>query len=131
MKFWINFSIPVILAIIAITLISTQGFLSSLKYGFDSIYLFPLNILIYIGTSFWITKHISRKYGIRAAVLIGFYEAVVAWELQNELNPEPFYPKNPIAVLAVILFVFITILLGKIGAWLATKDSTNYNKDKK
>lgn len=127
MKFWIKFLLPLIVGIIAVTLVDTQGFLASEKYNFCYNYLIPVSLLIYFFTSFWISKLIKPIYGVVAVGLIGFYDSTVGWDLQMKLDTNLTEPPHPLIwILTVIFLTLFAALIGRIAGWFAIKFSKNY-----
>ena len=114
-----------LIAITAILLFDIIGSKTSYQFNFPYAYFAPISLIISTTTSFFITKAATRKAGIRAAMVLGLFDATIGFKISRLLKANNGGVGDDmnlvVALMIVIMMLLIGFLLGLLGAWLSEK----------
>ncbi len=113
-------AIPYILvSLVAVTLLCTVGAIASRKFQFNFVYLSLFSYVIYIFIGYFVSSKANLSTAFLASLIVGFYDATVAWKLCIKLNAnmglESEQIKNLTTNKALIIMLFMAPFFTFIG----------------
>ena len=113
-------AIPYILfSLVAVTLLCTVGAITSRKFQFNFAYLSLFSYVIYILIGYFVSLKANLSTAFLASLIVGFYDATVAWKLCIKLNAnmglESEQIKNLTTSKALIIMLFMAPFFTFIG----------------
>ena len=113
-------AIPYILfSVLAVTLLCTVGAIASRRFQFNFVYLSIFSYVIYILIGYAVSLKANLSTAFLASLIVGFYDATVAWKLCIKLNAnmglESEQMKNLTTNKALFIMLFMAPFFTFIG----------------
>ena len=112
----------IIIGFLAITLFDIIGSITSSKFNYPYIDLWPISLIIYISIPVFVTIASNFKTGMVAGSLLGFFDSTIGWKISMLLGANTFsayinISNKQFAAMIIIVTLYSTFV-GLIASWL-------------
>jgi hypothetical protein len=112
----------IIIGFLAITLFDIIGSITSSKFNYPYINLWPISLIIYISIPVFVTIASNFKTGMVTGSLLGLFDSTIGWKISMLLGANTVLTyanlSNKQLVAMIIIVTLYSTFIGLMASWL-------------